>query len=218
VNSARHALLQPLIDLPWEGEASGRVALLPGSRRQEMERILPPMIEAAALMERERSDVAFLVAAPSERIAEMARSIIANAVRRPTHINVVTAQTRQVLRQARVAMVASGTATIETALMGCPMIVVYKTAALTYWFGKRLIRVPYLGMVNIVADRPLCPEFLQHDARPESMAKALLTLIDDGPARSVMLDGLREVARDLGEEDSAEKTASILMEELGVGR
>lgn len=213
VNTARKALEEPLAELPWHG-AGHRVALLPGSRRQEVERILPPMIETARLIAERHVDASFLVAAPSERIADMARAMIDRAPDRPLHLEVVTGKTRQVLRQARAAMVASGTATIETALMGCPMIVVYKTAAMTYWFGKRLIRVPYLGMVNIVADRLLCPEFLQHEAQPDFMAKAVFSLLEEGPARTTMIEGLRQVADLLGKEDSAEKTASIIVQEL----
>ncbi len=216
VNTARRALQESPTPLPWDGDEAHRVAMLPGSRRQEMERILPPMIETACRMEQERPGASFLVAAPSERMAEMARDIMGRTPQRPAHLTVVTGNTRQVLRQARAAMVASGTATLETALMGCPLIVVYRTAALTYWFGKRLIRVPYLGMVNIVAGRALCPEFLQHEADPEAMAKAVLALLDDSPARAAMLEGLREVTRALGEEDSAEKTASIVLDELGL--
>lgn len=217
VNTARKALEEPLASLPWGWPISERIALLPGSRRQEMERLLPPMLEAAQILERKIADVSFLVAAPTERMADLARAIIEQAPHRPARIEVVTGQTRQILRQARAAMVASGTATIETTLMGCPMIIVYKAAALTYWFGKRLIRVPYLGMVNIVADRPLCPEFLQHEVQPEPMAAAVAALLEDGPARSAMLEGLQDVARRLGEEDSAVKTADIVLKELGAG-
>ncbi len=215
VETARKATHEPPAELPWRGEGE-RVAILPGSRAQEMERILPPMLEAARIMEAKRPGISFLVAAPSDRMAGEAEALMDRAQIRPTQLAVVPGQTRQVLRQARAAMVASGTATIETALMACPMIIVYKTSPLTYWFGKRLIRVPYLGMVNIVAQRPLCPEFLQHEAQPAAMAEATLALLEDGPERNTMVSGLRDVARQLGEEDAAEKTASILMEELGL--
>ncbi len=217
VNTARKALESSSTELSWAGPASGRVALLPGSRRQELERLFPPMIEAACRLERQFPDVSFLVAAPTERMADLAHDVLEQAGERPARLKVVSGQTRQILRQARAAMVASGTATIESALMGCPMIVVYKAAALTYWFGKRLIRVPYLGMVNIVADRLLCPEFLQHDVQPGPMAEAVAALLGDGPARSAMVEGLREVAQKLGEEDSAEMSAAIVLEELGAG-
>ena len=101
------------------------------------------------------------------------------------------------LRQARAAMVCSGTATVETALLHCPLIVVYRTAALTYWFGRRIIRVPWLGMVNLIAGRELCPEFIQEAARSVAMADAVEALAADTPERQVQLAGLAEVARSL---------------------
>ena len=107
---------------------------------------------------------------------------------------IVTGQMREVARQARAAMVCSGTATVETALLKCPMIVVYRAATLTYWLGRKLIQVKWLGMVNLVANRTLCPEFIQQDAQPVAMADALEPLIADTPARQIQLDGLNEVA------------------------
>ena len=211
VDQARVALAAPLQELPWPA-AGPRVALLPGSRRQEVERILPPMWAAARELARTQPAAAFIIAAPSPAIAEAVARVQATlpAGDGPP-VAVVTGQTREVLRQARGAMVASGTATIETALMGCPFIVVYKTATLTYWFGKRLIRVPYLGMVNIVAQRLLCPEFLQHDAQPAPMAAALAPLLADGPVREAMIEGLREVAAALGEMDPVTAAADSVL-------
>ena len=213
VDRAREALKEPAPKLPWAAEGT-RVALLPGSRQQEVERIFPLMLAAACRIEGERPDTAFLVAAPSDRIAALSQVLIDQTAARPANITVVAGHTRHVLRQARGAMVASGTATIEAALMACPMIILYKTAALTYWFGKRLIRVPWLGMVNIVAQRLLCPEFLQHDTDPDRMAQALLPLLDDTPERSAMVSGLTEVKEALGEGDSAGQAADIIHQEL----
>lgn len=205
------ALPQPV--LPW-GEGPHRVALLPGSRRQEVERILPAMIAAACSLTRTVPDVSFLIAAPSEAIAEFSRSVLAQCPDTPPHLEVVAGKTRAVLRQARAAMVASGTATIETALIGCPMIVVYKTAALTYWFGKRVIQVPHLGMVNIVAGHRLCPEFLQDDTHPDRMAEALAPLLRDGADREKMVQGLQQVATALGSGGGPELAAEIILSEL----
>ena len=120
---------------------------------------------------------------------------------------------RDVCRTARAAMVCSGTATVETALLGCPMIVVYRAAWPTYWVGRMLVRVRWLGMVNLIAGRTLCPEFIQHDARPDAMADALAPLLDDGPARTGQLDGLRAVAASL-EGDPASGPGETVAAEL----
>ena len=216
VDAARAARAEPLKDMPWP--AATRVALLPGSRRQEIERILQPVAEAAALLEQRCQDCGFIVAAHSEDTAGWVRSVLGRTGFRPRRCAVVAGETRQVLRQARAAIVASGTATVETALMGCPMIVVYRTSPLTYLVGRRLVKVPHLGMVNIVAGRELCPEFIQGEARPVAMAAAVEPLLRDTPERGAMLDGLAAVRTTLGEGGAAERAADLFLDELEAPR
>ena len=112
-------------------------------------------------------------------------------------------------------MVCSGTATVETALLKCPMIVAYRTTTLTYWLGKRIIRVKWLGMVNLIADRTLCPEFIQDAATPAAMADALEPLIADTPARQAQLAGLAEVARALEGAGPLQTAGALVAEALG---
>ncbi|MBN1269916.1 MAG: lipid-A-disaccharide synthase [Kiritimatiellae bacterium] len=212
VDEARIAKAAPATALPWTGEP--RVALLPGSRRQEVSHILPAMWSAAARIQAEIPAASFLVAAPSDEIAGLARQIIAAEPEGPGGADVVVGETREVLRQARAAMVASGTATIEAALMGCPMIVVYKAAWLTYLFGRLLVKVPHIGMVNIVAGRELCPEFIQSEATPAALAAGLKPLLADGPEPQNMKAGLADVARALGEGSAGERAADIVLSEL----
>ncbi len=208
VEATSAALLEPLSPLPWRGEP--RVALLPGSRLQEVERILPVMAQAAAILEK-AVGAAFLVASPSEAIAAAVRRV-APAIPR---CEIVVGQTRQVLRQAKAAMVASGTATVETAMMNCPMIVVYRTSAITYTLGRMLVKVPNIGMVNIIAGRTICPEFIQGAATPRALADAITPLLSDTPPRSDMLQGLAQVRQALGTGGAAEKAAEILLQEVG---
>ncbi|MDD2236780.1 MAG: lipid-A-disaccharide synthase, partial [Kiritimatiellae bacterium] len=147
VEEAEKTRQDPLLRLPWAGER--RVALLPGSRRHEVSRILPCMLEASVLLEKRFPDVCFILAAPSEEIRDVAEQVMSRQMVRPAHVSIVVDETRQVLRQARAAMVASGTATIETALQHCPMIVVYKTAWPTYLMARWLVRgVKHIGMLN----------------------------------------------------------------------
>lgn len=207
VEEAERALAEPLQPLPWKGEP--HIALLPGSRKQEIERILPPMLGAVPMLRNKFPEAGFILAAASEEIAMQAREEC-----RVPGVEVVVGRTRQVLRQARAAMVASGTATLEAALMGCPMIVVYRTAALTYWIGKKLVQVPHLGMVNLIAGRELCPEFIQGDATPQKLAHAMEAMAGDGSPRQAVVDGLREVKARLGTGGAAERVAGAVLEEL----
>lgn len=207
--------------LPWTG--SPRVALLPGSRRQELERILPSLLGAAARAAEKFPTACFLLAAASDEMAELARQIIEKesghkAPPTKLRIEIVKGATRQILKQADAAWVASGTATLETALMDCPMVVVYRTSRMTYEVGRRLIKVPHLGMVNLLAGRELCPELLQDAATPENLAAAISPLLSDTPERRAMKAGLAEVRAKLGNGGAAENVATALLEELTVAR
>lgn len=203
---------EPVAALPWPGDP--RIALLPGSREQEVNRILPIMLKAAEQVMHRYPTAGFLVASPNARIAQLAEKWVRTLGLEPCRV--VERQTMEVLRQARAAMVASGTATVEASLLGCPMIVVYRTAALTYFAGRLLVRVPHLGMVNLVAGRELCPEFIQYRAEPEAMAEALAPLVEETPQRSEMVQGLQEVATRLGSPGAAARAARIVLEELSL--
>lgn len=203
----------PEAALPWAGPM--RLALLPGSRRHEVQRILPRMWRAAALIDRRCEGSSFIIAAANEAVAGMARDMIPRLGPGPRRCATVCGQTRQVLRQARAAMVASGTATMESMFMRCPMIIVYRVSWLTYIPGRLLIRIPHIGMVNVVAGRGICPEFIQHRARPEAMAEAVMKIAGDGFEREAMLKGLGEVEARMGGPGAAERAARMAIEELG---
>lgn len=215
VESVRRTLAAPSPELPWPA-GERRVAILPGSRRQEIRKVLPPMLAAARELRRRDPGISFLIPAAN---AELAALIEAQLAALPPEeraaIGLATGQMRAGVRQARAAMVCSGTATVETALLKCPMIVVYRTAALTYWFGRLIIRVPWLGMVNLIANRTLCPEFIQGAARPAAMADALEPLIADSSARRAQLAGLEEVAFQLEGEGQIKSAGRLVAETLG---
>ena len=215
VESVKRTLAGAPAELPWPAGGK-RVALLPGSRRQEIARVLPMMLDAARELRRRDPATVFLIPAASAELREL---IEAQLAARPADeraaVAVVTGQMREVARQARAAMVCSGTATVETALVGCPMIVVYRTAAATYWFGRRVIRVPWLGMVNLIAGRELCPEFIQYAAQPAAMAAALEPLLGETPARQLQLAGLKEVAQALAGTGNIKSAGQVVAEALG---
>ncbi len=212
VDETRAALAEPPRPQPWHG--APRVALLPGSRRHEVSRILPVLWSAAAELERRRPGVSFIIAAPSPEIADLGRTVVSGLAPGPGQWEIVAGDTRQVVRQAHAAWVASGTATVEAMLLGCPMAVVYRTSPLTYFLGRYLVRVPHIGMVNLIAGREVCPEFIQGAARPEALATALEPLLDDTPRRRSMLEGLREASARLGAGGASEKAAELLLRDL----
>ncbi|MCO5045122.1 MAG: lipid-A-disaccharide synthase [Kiritimatiellae bacterium] len=203
--------------IPWPSgtDPEGpRIALLPGSRKQEIERILPTMWVAAGLVQQAEPSARFILAAPSSELAERAHALGVKTGGGPTHYSVVVGQTRRVLAEATAAWVKSGTSTVEAALMKCPMSIVYKTSPITYFFGKRLIRVPHLGMVNLILEREAFGEFIQHEATPARLAEALLPLLRDTPERAASLLALDEIEQRLGVGGAAVNVAKALIEEL----
>lgn len=214
VTEARRTRESPAVDVPWKGES--RVALLPGSRPHEVRRILPVLWKAAACIEAARPESEFILAAPSGEIAALIEEQLRTLGKGPSRCVTVTGQTRQVLRQARGALVASGTATLEAALMRCPMVVTYKVSGLTYFLGKLLVKVDHIGMVNIVAGKRVCPEFIQGAARPQALADALLSVLAEGAARAEMLSAFENVEAALGEDGAEERAADLVVEELQI--
>jgi len=215
VESVKRTRARPPVELNWPA-GEKRVAILPGSRKQELERILPVMLDTAAELRQRDFATTFLIAAATEESAALIKAQLAlRPEEERAYIGIAVGRMREVARQARAAMVCSGTATIETALLKCPMIVVNRAAALTYWLGRKLIRVKWLGMVNLVANRTLCPEFIQHEAQPKAMADALEPLIADTPDRQSQLDGLNEVGAALEGSADLPTAGQLVAEALG---
>jgi lipid-A-disaccharide synthase len=214
LESALAQRAEPPKPLPWGGLP--KLALLPGSRKHEIDRLLPVMLETAARLEQQEPTLSCLIASPSLSAAEdMNRRLARYAGPKPSRLAVVGGETREVLKQADAAAVASGTATIETALMRCPMAVVYRTARLTFALARILVRVPFIGMVNLVAGRLVCPELIQNALTPAALADALLPLLRPTPQRQAMLEGLDDVIRRLGAPGADERAAQCVLDEIG---
>jgi len=169
------------------------IGLLPGSREQELRRIAPVMFEVAAGIRERYPEARFVVPCVSEARAEQVRGI-AGAF--PAELCV--GGMYDALSRARFCLVASGTATLETALFCVPMAILYKTSPATYWIARMVVNIEHIGIVNILARRGIVPEFIQHAASREAILPAALDLIGDTPARRQMLDDLHSVREGLG--------------------
>ncbi len=168
------------------------IALLPGSRNKEVGFNWPPMLDAVRILRERRPELQFvLAAAPHLRAGAFQDAAAAGVI-------VKEGVTRDVLSAARVAIVASGTATVETALTLTPMVVVYRLSALTYALGKPLVSVSNYAMVNLIAGRVVAPELIQSDFTAGRVTEETLRVLDDGDERSEMLRGLAEVRDKLG--------------------
>ncbi|HVF56274.1 MAG TPA: lipid-A-disaccharide synthase [Pyrinomonadaceae bacterium] len=191
------------------------VALLPGSRRKELERILPVMLAAAARISAEtQGAVQFVVAAaPGRSPSEVERLIAAansNNSHAPNDIRVAHQETREALAAADAAAVASGTATLEAALVGTPLVVVYKESALNWHTLGRLINVEHFGLVNLVAGERVAPELMQNDFTGERLARELTGLLDRERNASVRAS-LRAATARLGEGGASSRAALAVL-------
>lgn len=207
-----HPLVEAAADLPARDEArrvlgleAGRpvLALFPGSRHQEIARHLGPFVETARMLERRRPGLQVVIShAPT--VAIDPASVPYQLVRAPS---------LTLLRAADAALCKSGTTTLEAAVAGCPLVLAYRMGGIDYAIARRLVRIPDIGLVNIVAGRRIAPEFVQDAFVPDRVAGALAPLLDTGSAaRGEMLDALRSVRTKLGEPGAASRVATMVME------
>jgi lipid-A-disaccharide synthase len=181
----------------------GAVALLPGSRWHEVEALLPVMLEAvgqAGAAVRPR-----LVAAPGLDQDRLRAAVGA----RGAAVEIVVEKRHAALAASQAALVASGTATLECALLGVPMVVAYRLHRLSYWLARRLVDVPHVALANLVAGRRLAPELVQSEATPVAVREALLALL--GPAGDAQRVGLEEVRQRLGEPGASRRAARAVI-------
>ena len=174
-------------------EATPLVALLPGSRKREIELNLPPLIEAARILAASK-EYCFVVPAASTVGAEWIRGQTGES---GLALRVVPGHTYDVLAHSRAAVVASGTATIETALLGTPMVVVYRVSRATWLLGRRLVQTPFYSMVNIVAGEKIVPELIQGDFQPQAVAREARLLLESEPLRERMRQQFRDLTERL---------------------
>jgi lipid-A-disaccharide synthase len=186
------------------------VALLPGSRPNELREILPTLADAIPLIRRHVTDAQFLVArAPA--LPDALFSPLTPAREAGAPVAIVEGATDDVLAAADVVVTASGTATVQTALHGRPMVIVYRLSPLTYAIGRAFVQVQTYGMVNLVAGRPIVPELIQSAFTAESVAKETVGLLTDPERAGDMRRGLAEVRTRLGGTGASTRAAAAVL-------
>lgn len=186
------------------------IALLAGSRHKEIARILPVMLETAALMSKENADLQFVVAlAPARRLEEV-EAAKTKAKNSPENLFVVQNETYDALNASDAAAVTSGTATLETAIIGTPMAIVYKTSPLNYKLLRPLISVEHFGLINLIAGERLAAELIQDDFTPETLSKELFRLLEKNENKK-MREKLRAAAERLGHGGASRRAAEFVL-------
>lgn len=192
----------------WALGDSKIISILPGSRRSEVERILPVMIDAARILHKDLHGHSFILTESPTLPSELYDKILSGVT---LPLKRIRNRTHDAVSVSDAVMVASGTATLETALLLKPFVIVYKTAASTYFLGKRLIQIPYIGLINVLAGKKIVPEFIQHDATGENIAAGIKHLLTDETARKKMIEQILEVKMSLGEGGAAQRTAKAVL-------
>ena len=188
------------------------IALLPGSRKKEIRKIFPTMLAAARIMQERKPTLCFAAAAPSEVIAAEMRALLPDA----GFCSITIGAAHDLMDRAGAGMVCSGTATLEAAFFGLPMVILYRTAWLTWVVGRRLVKVPFLGMPNLLAGREIVREYLQDAARPEQIAAEMLRLGNDPEARKIVQKELQAAVLQLGGPGAGTRAAIAILRELGL--
>lgn len=191
------------LGLPHTGPLVG---LLPGSRTNEIRRLLPVILEAAKALRETHPDTRFLLFQAAS-LQDETLDVALGAQNLP--IERIRGQDYNALQLCDAVITVSGTATLEVALLHRPMVIVYRLSALSYWLGRLLVKVPFIGLPNILAGRGIVREFIQHEATAANMADEIAKILDDADYRTRMTQALLEVKEKLGTRDGSKALASL---------
>jgi lipid-A-disaccharide synthase len=190
------------------------VAILPGSRRNEVRRILPDLLLAAERIQRGIADVQFLVA----RAPNLEDTLFQSVHQRGLASAIVEGDTDAVLAAADVALIASGTATVQAALHDTPMVVVYRLSPLTYKVGRPFVKVTTYAMVNLIAGERIVPELIQDAFTPDAVAHEALSILGDRGRAARIREGLARVRARLGAPGASRRAAEAIVNVIGQGK
>jgi lipid-A-disaccharide synthase len=190
------------------------IGLFPGSRPREVRKIFPILVETACELSEQKPSLYFEIAAASEPLAAEISRTLTDARMSQELFQVVTGETAATMQRASFGIIASGSATLEAAYFGLPFVLVYKVAWPTYLAARLVVKVKYLGMPNVLADKEVTPEFIQHRARPDAIAKTVFQLINNPTACDRMISEFDRIVAKLGEGGASEKAARAIVEEL----
>jgi lipid-A-disaccharide synthase len=191
------------------------IGLFPGSRLPEVRKIFPVMLETAHKLRKQNRNAHFEVAAASEELAAAISEMLGRCAPDRQVVQIKVGETAAIMQRVWVGIVASGSATLEAAYFRMPFVLIYKIAWPTYLPARLVVSVKYLGMPNVLAEKEIVPEFIQHRAKPEPLAKAVSRLIENPSARDRMISEFDAIIDQLGEGKPSQQAAEAIIEEIG---
>ncbi|MDD5128449.1 MAG: lipid-A-disaccharide synthase [Candidatus Omnitrophica bacterium] len=187
------------------------IALLPGSRKQEIRMLLPLMLKTAQLINKDIPDTQFIIAKSPNLDTRIYQD---ECKKYNLNLKIIDGKTYDCLNIADFCLVCSGTATLETAIIQKPFVIVYKMNLFNYLLYRPQVKIPYIGIINIVAGRKIVPEYIQFNARPEIIAQAVLKFLQNPAQSKQMLEDLAYVKLNLGIPGAAERAAKLILDFL----
>jgi len=197
-----------------EARQARLIGLFPGSRVREIRKIFPTMLRAAEIIARSRPDAQFEIAAASTTLKVEIEAMLRSSGLNMETVRVMTGGASSTMQRAQAGMVASGTATLEAAYFALPFVLVYRVTWFTYFAARLVVKVEHLGMPNVLAEREIVPEFIQHQARPEAIAAEALRLLSDESRRKQMLGEFEAVITKLGSGGASAAAAGAILQEI----
>ncbi|MGZ8247953.1 lipid-A-disaccharide synthase, partial [Methylomagnum sp.] len=196
-----------------EREVKPVIGLLPGSRANEIKRLFPVILDAAGRLAAEFAGARFLLFQASSVSDDTLREGLAG---RGLNLQIIQGQDYDALQCCDAVITVSGTATLEVALVGVPMVIVYRLTPLSYWLGRMLINIPFIGLPNILAGKSIVREFIQHEASPENIAAEIGKILREPEYAASIREKLRAVREKIGERDGSAELAKLAAGMLGV--
>jgi len=182
------------------------IAVMPGSRKSEVDHHTQRLLDGVRKFQKTHTGFAFIIPAANERIYKMLQGYTL-----PPDTYLIEQNARYVLNEAMAALACSGTVTLECALFGVPHVILYRSSLMSYTIFKRIIRIPYIGMVNVLAGKFIVPEYLQYRFTAKNIATELKKLVDDKAYREAQKQELKKIAHRLTAYESAKRAAEILL-------
>jgi lipid-A-disaccharide synthase len=187
------------------------IGLIPGSREKEVTTLLPIMLQAAKIIKRTLPTSQFIVSCAESIDTELVSTIVSQYAS-TVEVKIVNGAIAKVFKQSRMVVAASGTVTLEAALHGMPTVIIYKVSPLSYWIGKRLIKIKHIGIANLVAQKELQPELIQEDASPAAVAAKAISMIHNPDWLKKNKKELLRVRDLLGGPGASDRVAKIALD------
>ncbi len=186
------------------------IGLLPGSRERDVKAVLPTLLEAVGQIQSQHPTLQVVLAQASS----ISDALIQRILGKSDLVRVIKENPNAVIAASDLLLTASGTATLQAALIGRPMIIVYRTSPLTYQLAKRLVTIPYIGLVNILAGQVVVPEFLQDRMTSDNIADEALKILGDPEQQRVMQKAFQDIRISLGGAGASMRAAELILAEI----